>query len=457
MSDGAPTRLSSTRVAAWAAWDWGSAAFNAVVTTFVFTVWLTGNSFVEAGADSEAIKALHSQWLGWGIAAAGILVAVTAPALGAIVDASGRQKPMLAISSTVVGLSIIGMWFIVPTPGSLQQAVLAGIVLLAIGTIAFEVGSVAYNAILVQITTPATLGRVSSLGWGAGYVGGIVLLLVVYFGFIAPEVGWFGVTSANGINVRVAMLVSALWFVVFALPVLLLVPDPVLDTKPRVNVIGAYQQVGRHVATLWRTRRPTLQFLIASAVFRDGMTGVFTFGGVLAAGTFGFSDGDVIIFAIGANIIAGVITIASGWFDDKWGPRRLIYISLISLVVAGGTLLLLHDGGPKMFWIFGLALAAFVGPAQAASRGLMARLSDAGRETEMFGLYATTGRAATFLAPTAFALTISLGGEQYWGILGIVAVLVAGLLLFLPIRFQQGAGVDGRADAIPAGTSGSAA
>lgn len=443
--DPAPARR---QVAAWAAWDWGSAAFNAVVTTFVFTVFLTGGSFVEPGGDVEATKALHSQWLGWGLAAAGLLVAATAPALGTLADAGGRRRPLLAVTSAIVGLSVLALWFVEPVEGGMTQAVLLGIVLLGVGTVAFEIASVAYNALLLQISGPRTIGRISGIGWGAGYVGGIVLLVVLYVGFIEPDVGWFGVTSEGGLDVRVSMLVAGAWFLVFAVPVLVAVPDHRRPGAPpaRVGLVGAYRAVGAHVAQLWRERRSTLRFLIASAVFRDGLTGVFTFGGVLAAGTFGFSPGDVIVFAIAANVVAGASTIASGWLDDRYGPRRLVTVALVVLVVSGSAVFFLHDAGASAFWVAGLVLSACVGPAQSASRGLLARLAEPGRETELFGLYATTGRAATFLAPAAFSIAIGLGGAQYWGVLGIVAVLLLGLVLFVPVRFPRGLGVDGRRD-----------
>ncbi|MBU4216188.1 MAG: MFS transporter [Actinobacteria bacterium] len=439
----------TSHIVAWAAWDWGSSAFNAVVTTFVFTVWLTGSSFAETGADVEAAKALHSQWLGWGLAIAGVLVAVLAPALGTLADAAGRRKPLLGVASLVVALSVLAMWFVKPTPGAMTSNVLLGITLLAVGTVFFEIGSVAYNALLVQITTPRTIGRVSGIGWGSGYVGGIVLLLVLFVGFINPDVGWFGVTSADGLNIRVSMLVAGLWALVFSLPVLLVVPDRAGTVSRRIGMGEAYRSIGRHIASLWRTRRATLKFLIASAVFRDGLAGVFTFGGVLAAGSFGFTSQEVILFAIAANVVAGAATISVGWLDDRFGPRRVVTSSLVVLVIAGSAVFALHSYGKPVFWVFGLALSACVGPAQSASRGLLARLSDPGRETEMFGLYATTGRAATFLAPAAWSTAIAIGGAQYWGILGVVAVLAAGLALFVPVRFPRGLGVDGRADVTP--------
>ncbi|MDQ3526676.1 MAG: MFS transporter, partial [Actinomycetota bacterium] len=337
-----------------------------------------------------------------------------------------------------------GMFFVTPQPDMLW----VGLLLLAAGNIFFEFAAVNYNAMLNEISTPATIGRVSGLGWGMGYIGGIVLLLIVYFGLISPEVGLFGITSENGLDVRVTMLVCAVWTLVFSIPLFLTIRDdkltrPARTSKP-AGLLASYRLLFRTIADLWRTDRNTVYFLFASAVFRDGLAGVFTFGGVIAAGTFGFSPGDVIIFGVAANVVAGVATILFGALDDRLGPKRVIVLSLVCLVVAGMGVFFLHTGGTAVFWTLGLVLSIFVGPAQSASRTFLARLIPAGQEGQIFGLYATTGRAVSFMAPAAFAGAITLGlvvtgaasadDVQHWGILGIVIVLLAGLLLLIPVR-----------------------
>ncbi|GAA4833024.1 MFS transporter [Luteimicrobium xylanilyticum] len=464
------------QVTAWSLWDWGGAAFNAVVTTFVFTPWLTSDTFVEAGKDVDAVTARHSAWLGWGLTVAGVLIAVLAPALGALADRSGRRKLWLGANSAVVFVTMLALWFVEPVPGHLSRAVVLGVVLLSVGNVFYELAGVAYNALLLQISTPRTIGRISGIGWGAGYVGGIVLLLILFVGFINPDVGWFGVTDDHGLDFRVSMVIAALWFGIFAIPVLVVVQE---RRKPPFTggvsepaaaetaatghgarrarglgaVAAAYRQLFRDLARLWRTSRSTLGFLVASAVFRDGLAGVFTFGAVIASGTFGFSSSEVIVFAIAANVVAGICTVSAGWLDDRIGPRRVVIGSLVGLVVAGTAVFVLHDGGQTPFWIFGLLLSAFVGPAQSASRALLGRLAEPGRETEIFGLYATTGRAASFLAPFAFSTLVSLTGHQYWGILGIVAVLVLGLVLLLLVRLPRGRGIGGLRDVDSAGAT----
>ncbi|HEY3436689.1 MAG TPA: MFS transporter [Actinotalea sp.] len=439
------------QVVAWALWDWGSAAFNAVVTTFVFTRWLTSDAFIDpatvTAADAEgdaggpatrlvdSLVTQHSAWLGWGLTAAGLLIAVLAPVAGARSDDHGRRRLWLGLHTATTVVITAAMFFVRPDVDALTQNLLLGIFLLSAGNIVFELASVNYNATLSQVSTPATVGRISGIGWGSGYLGGIVLLLILFVGFINPDVGWFGVTGADGLNIRVAVLTAAVWFAVFAIPVLVAVPEvPASAARGRLSFLASYRQLGADVMTLWRDGRDILRFLVASAVFRDGLAGVFTFGAVIASGTFGFSASGVIVFAIVANVVAGIATMLAGWLDDRVGPKAIIVTSLVGLLVAGTMVFVLHDRGQGAFWVFGLLLCVFVGPAQSSSRTLLARVIPPGRESEVFGLYATTGRAASFLAPLGFATLINLGGSQHWGILGIMLVIGLGLALLLPIK-----------------------
>lgn len=156
---------------------------------------------------------------------------------------------------------------------------------------------------------------------------------------------------------------------------------------------------------------------------------------MLAAGSFGFSTNQVIIFAIFGNIVAGAGSMLGGFFDDRFGPKRVIIFSLVALIAAAVPLLLWPP--TTMFWVCGLTLCAFVGPAQSAARSYLGRLVEEGQEGEIYGLYSTTGRAASFLAPALFGLFVTLMGSQIWGIVGIIIVLLAGLLLMIPIKDPQ--------------------
>ena len=405
----------------WALWDWGSAAFNAVIVTFVFTVYLTD----AVAADEES----GSQALGVSLAIAGVFIALLAPVTGQRSDAGGRRKLWLAVHTGLVVACTAGLFFIRDDPSYL----LPGLVLIAAGSVFFEIAEVNYNAMLVQVASKATIGRVSGFGWGMGYFGGLIALTIVLFAFVQPDVGLFGVTSQDGLNIRAVALLSALWFAVFALPLLLVVPEaPASGEARRRNFFAGYVVLGKRLRRMWRTERRTLGFLIASAVYRDGLAAIFTFGGVVAAGTFGFSATEVVIFAIAANLTAGAGAMVGGRLDDRFGPKIVIVTALLGLVLVGGALVVLP--GKIAFWVCGLILATFVGPAQSSSRTFLARIVTPEREGEAFGLYATTGRAVSFLGPLAFSGSIALFGTQRAGMAGIALVLLAGLVALLPIR-----------------------
>lgn len=435
-----PGTVTRGKIVAWAAWDWGSAAFNAVMTTFVFTVYLTSEAF----GDKDAASAM----LGAALAVAGLAVALLAPITGQRSDSGGGRKKWLGVNTVAVGILTALCFFVFPGP----EFLLLGVTLIALANVFFEFANVNYNAMLAQISTPQNVGRISGFGWAMGYVGGIVALLLVLQLFVQPSFDWFGASTADSLNIRLVAVFSALWFMIFALPVLFALPEvPRPKQAERPSFLASYGLLFRRIAAIYRTSPHTIFFLLASAIFRDGLAAVFTFGGVIAAGTFGFSLSQVIFFAIFGNIVAALGAVFGGFLDDRAGPKRVIIGSLIGLLFSGSAILVFGNAdqalfgltwsGTTTFWIFGLLLCLFVGPAQSSSRAYLARLAPDGESGELFGLYATTGRAVSFLAPTLFALSIAVavplvgpGEAQRWGILGIMVVLLAGLLVLLPVK-----------------------
>ena len=423
----APTE--KRKVLAWGMWDWGTQPFNTVITTFVFSVYLTSKSFGDI--DSTSTK------LAVATALAGLFVALLAPVLGQNSDRSGRTVRNLRLQTWLLAGLSASLWFVKPEPAFLWL----GLVLLAVGSIVSEIASVNYNATIDQVATGKTVGRVSGFGWGMGYLGGIIVLLLIYFLFIKPQTGLFGTSDTGATDIRASMIVCGVWTLLFTIPAFRVLKDRPKESAPGVGVVRSYQLVWSSIRGLWATSRHTVYFLLASALFRDGLAGVFAFGAVLAAGTFGLDAGEVIIFGAAANILAGVATMLFGLLDDRLGPKKVILISLASLVALGIGIFVLHSGGKAVFWSLGLLMTIFVGPAQAASRSFLARLIPEGKNGEIFGLYATTGRVVSFLSPAAFALFIALGGAitgeaktQYWGILGIVLILAAGFAVMLPVK-----------------------
>lgn len=433
MSDDAPAipaaavgRTTRTRqVVAWSLWDWGSAAFNAVIVTFVFSVYLT-----DAVGDDVPGPFSASTWYAWAVAAGSLVIALLAPVLGQRSDASGGRRRSLALLTGAVVLITAAMFFVRDD----YHYLWVGLVLISLGLVVFELAQVPYFAMLRQVSTPETVGRVSGIGWAAGYLGGIVLLVIVYFGLIKDDGGLLGLSTADGFNIRVVAVVAAVWFLVFALPVLFAVPELPREVSalPRVGFLQSYRLLVREIREMWAEDRTSVLFLLASALYRDGLAGVFQFGAVIAVSVYGFTDETVLPFAIVANVASAAGAFAAGLFDDRVGPRRVIVFSLVSMMLVGTALLFVE--GSAGFWVFGLLLCLFVGPAQSASRTYLVRLTPVGKEGQRFGLYAMTGRAASFLSPALFGLCAFVGGDDRWGIIGILVVLLAGLvaLLYVP-------------------------
>ncbi len=435
------TKILTRPIIEWSLWDWGSAAFNAVATTFVFSTYLTSDGlFTDSGTANNRLSL--------GLTIAGLFIALLAPITGQRADRRGKGGVLLGWFTGGVVICMLAMFFISPESAIGPEAALwLGIALLGLGNVFFEFASVNYNAMLNHLADKKDIGRISGLGWGMGYVGGIVLLLILYVGLIGPNL--LGVTTDNSLNIRVAMVIAALWFGGFAIPVIARPPKPRVahvDNGEKENLIDSYKLLWGTVKRLYKEAPQTLFFLIASAVFRDGLAGVFTFGAILAKSAFGFSAGDIMIFAIASNIVAGLATILFGRIDDKAGPKVVIISCLACMSLAGLGVFFLHDRGPMVFWVLGLLLCVFVGPTQSASRSFLGRLIPPGREGEVFGLYATTGRAVSFLAPLMYGLFLRIGKANqtdptadytYWGILGIILVLIVGLLLTLPVKIDQ--------------------
>lgn len=419
----------------WCLWDAGGASVNAVATTFVFTVYLTTKPFGDQDTSSQAIAT--------GMTIAGIVVALTAPITGQRADRLGKGTFWLAVFSFIDVLCLAAMFFVAPSPRFLWL----GVFLLAIMTMFFEFATVNYYAMLPRISTAENIGKVSGIGWASGYFGGIILLMFLNYGFISDN-NFMGINTENGMGIRTAMLIAAIWSVVFFTPVIFAVPGKVVpgsENLPRESIVTSYKRLFSTIKWLFHNAPNVLYFLIASAIFRDGLSGVFTFGGIIAQVTFGFSASEVILFAVAANIIAGVFTALFGILDDKIGPKKVMLISLIALVITCVSIFALHNGGKIIMWTFGLFMTIWVGPAQSASRTFLSRRIPEGHEGEVFGLYQTTGRSVTWLAPLLFSSFIGLGrildgsnaaGEtvQYWGILGIGTVLLVGLLLLIPVK-----------------------
>lgn len=417
------------QVISWALWDFGATGLNAVAVTFVFSIYLTNAVGADLPGDISA-----TSWLGWALGAAGLVVALLAPVTGVWVDAPWRRRRVLAVLSALAVVLIAAM-------GSVRddyRYLALGLVLLGCASACNELATVPYNAMLRQLSTPQTSGQVSGIGLGLGYLGSVTLLLVVYFGFISGDGGMFHLPVEDGQNVRAAMVLTAVWFGLFALPVLIAVPSTKpesVEPEQKVGFIGGYRKLWADIRSEWRRDHNVVYYLLASAVFRDGLTGIFAFGAVLGVRVYGISEADVLLFGVSASTIAAVGAVLGGLLDDRFGAKPVIVVSLSAMIAAGLTLMSLN--GVLAFWICGLLLCLFIGPTLSAARTMMLRMSAEGKEGVAFGLYTTTGRAVSYLAPMLFSVFIAVFGTDRAGMGGLVVVLTAGLVAMLAVRVPR--------------------
>jgi MFS transporter, UMF1 family len=426
---------------AWMLWDWAEQPFPTLMQTFIFPVYLaTVAGAVAANCRNPDVQSTFDQQLGIATTISGIALALIAPVLGRRSDENGRRKFWLLVNNYILIALMVAAFFIAPHP----EYVIPGLVIYAVGSVVQESAFINYYAMLKQVTSEKNIGRISGYAWGLGYAGGIILLLISLVGFIQPEHAWFGIPAEESIPVRTVFLLAAVWMFVFSLPLLLFVPEiPAKAKTKRESVVESYRSIFKQLKGLRQEAPETFKFLISSAIFRDGLAGVFTFGAVLGTLAFCFETKDIIMFGIAANIVSGLGAVIGGRLDDVIGSKRVIVISLVGLIVSGSGVFFFADQGAKAYWLFGLMLCLFVGPAQASARTYVARYTPPGREGEAFGLYQFTGRAVSFLSGTMWTASIFVAQNYLkvqqatiWGIWGLMLILIVGLILLLRVKAQ---------------------
>ncbi len=420
-SASAPDRTFDRRsVFSWCLYDWANSPFPAIVLTFVFPAY-----FIQAVA-TDAAEAT-SQWA-FMTGTAALVVALAGPVLGSIADQGQNRKLWLALFTTVLAVGSALLWFVRPDNAD------AFLLLLLVGAsvVAFEIGMVFYNALLPRLVPASHIGRVSGWAWGLGYFGGLGGLVLVLLVFVQVETPPFGLDKEAAEHVRIAGPIVALWLGLFCLPLFLWTPNPPGRGRP------AKAAVREGLAALFRTLRTLPQhgqlarFLLARMIFTDGINTLFAFGGIYAAGTFDMSVTEVIMFGLVLNATAGTGAFAFGWIDDWIGAKPTILIGLAALTAIGVPLLLVET--KLWFWILGAALGIFFGPVQSASRSMMARMTPAGMESEMFGLFALSGKATAFVGPWLVGLIAFVYDSQRLALATVLPFLVIGGLLMLTVR-----------------------
>ncbi len=409
----APVYPPPRAVRAWILFDWAAQPFFTLVTTFVFAPFFAS----ALAADPASGQAL------WGYATgfAGLCIALLSPVLGAIADKGGARKPWIAAFGAMLVVGSALLWFAAPGAATAVPIALAGYMIALIGA---EFATVFNNSMMPTLVPPDKIGRLSGTGWAVGYLGGLVSLALT-LGFLAsnPETGRtllgavpaFGLDAAARAGDRASGPLSALWFLVFVLPMFWLTPD-----RPKAMALG--RAVGEGLTELRATlrslmlpeRRALATFLLANMIYADALAALFAFGGIYAAGVFGWGTIQIGIFGILILVTGTLGAYAGGRLDDRIGSRAVITGSLVVLMLtclaimgtnrtsiafliavapppAGGGLF--AGASEQAYVVMGLFIGLVAGPLQAASRSLLVRIAPPASIGQYFGLFALSGKS----------------------------------------------------------------
>lgn len=415
------TNSARRTVLAWASYDWANSAFATTVMAGFFPVFLT--QYWSAGADSG--KVLFRLGLANGLA--GLAIALLAPVLGAIADRSGGKKALLGSFAALGIVMTAGLYF----AGRGQWPF--AIAMYALATLGFAGGNVFYDSLLVSIAGPKRLDYVSGLGFAAGYLGGGLLFALNVTMVVKPA--WFGIADA-ATAVRLAFLSVAIWWAVFSLPVLLLVPEPMGLARVsgwRAARAGVHQFVAtfRHVRHL----RTVFLFLVAYWFYIDGVNTVIKM--AVAYGlAIGLPSSSLMVALLITQFVGFPAAIAFGYLGERFGPKAGIYVGII--VYGLVTLLATQLHTVAEFYLLAASIGLVQGGIQSLSRSLYARLIPADKEAEFFGFYGVIGKFSAILGPLLLGWVDLVTGDPRLSIGSILILFIVGGVLLMKVDVSEG-------------------
>ena len=441
------------RIWGWMMFDWASQPYNTLLLTFIFGPFFAEiviERLTTGGMDYDAARAEAQAYWGYGLTSAGILIAVLAPILGAIADSTGRRMPWVWVFSILYVVGAAALWTANPDGFSITWV----LVYFGIGLIGMEFATIFTNAMLPSLGEHGEIGAISGNGWAWGYIGGLLALVVMLL-FLAENdkgVTFIGIEPILGLDpetregTRSVGPLTALWYAVFMIPFFLWVREPRDAVVRGASVEKCLRDLGRTIRSLPQHGSLTA-YLGSSMLYRDALNGIFTFGGIYALGVLGWSVVDIGVFGILGGITGAIFAWVGGRADKAFGPKPVIVTCIWTLTLVACAILMISRTsvlgiavGPDSslpdiaFYICGGIIGAAGGALQAASRTMMVRQSNAERMTEAFGLYALAGKATTFLAPAAIAITTDLTGSQRLGVTPLIVLFLLGLILLIWVK-----------------------
>ena len=430
----------------WMLFDWASQPFNTLIVTFIFAPYFAGTVVANAVEGQEMWAAA--------VTVASLVIAFTAPLLGAIADQVGPRKPFIFFFLIVFFVGCFGLWWSMPGDPNPTYT----LIMFAIAFIGAEYMLIFTNAMLPDLVPREDVGKVSGAGWGFGYLGGIVPLFIVLL-LMSPLPGSdttligltpiFGLDAVAGEPARATGPMSAVWMVVFIIPLFLWTPDV---AKRKISGGALAAGFSTLVGTLkeLKNHRSLLAYLAGSMVYRDAMIALFAFGGIYAGGVLGWGATNLGIFGIIAAFTGAVGAWYGGLMDKKYGPKPVIIVSILALTLVGivtistsrDAVLFMPvdpDGSTAdiVFYICGAILGAASGSLQAASRTLLIHQAE-GRipMTEAFGLYALSGKATAFMGPALIFLATKFFNDQQLGVTPVIGLFIVGLIILRWVKTE---------------------
>ena len=404
--------------------DWATCSFYSIIMTFVFSSY-----FSESVAPN---KTAGTEYWGYMISISGLIVLILSPILGAISDKGRNIKPWLIIFWIICCLFTSLLFFVSPH----SSWTLPGLIIVAVALIAYEFMQIFYNSLLIKITSKDKIGKVSNLGFAAGYFGGIICLFISLYLIKGSLLQTF-----DDINIRSTFIFVSVWMIIFSLPLLLFTKDMnrTCTNEPFLKMTkdGIFQ-LAHTVINTKKKYLTVAKFLLVKFLYIDALNTLFAFGGIYAHGTFNFTFTQIILFAIIINLCAGLGALIFAQLDKYIGSKKIICYSLIGLLVSSSVILVTHSY--LVLYISGAVIGIFAGPLQASSRSYMINISPKEQISEMFGLYSLSGKISNICGAFLVSLLMSIFANQRIALSVIPIFFIIGfaLMLRMPYKNREG-------------------